>query len=185
MYLWNLDRFFHQEKSNLVHYKLDWNDSSGTISTTNAAASFGQFGSWVSFLLGQSLPAQHIPNQLPEDKVRYQPKELITLAYPVSFCMIHTKRNWKLSNKTNLASGGPMWFWRTVHALIEIFNRKGFKKSKSLHRQEPSISSMIMVELLHVLELRLVDFRKAIETQHTTRYLVIFIVSPWNRSTLD
>ena len=39
------------------------------------------------------------------------------------------KGNWKLSNKPGLASGGPMWFWRTVHAYIEICNRKGFKKS--------------------------------------------------------
>ena len=38
------------------------------------------------------------------------------------------KGTWKLSNKPELASGGPMWFWRTVHAHIEICNRKGFKK---------------------------------------------------------
>ena len=39
VYLWHLDRFFHQEKTDLVHYKLGQKDSSGTIPTTNAAAS--------------------------------------------------------------------------------------------------------------------------------------------------
>ena len=58
-----------------------------------------------------------------------------------------------IQKKPKLTSVGPMWFWRTDHAFIEICNRKEFKKSIGPYRYGSSTASMLMVELLHVLKI--------------------------------